>query len=185
MKQTITIEVPKGKKAVWDEIAQQVIFEETSDFDKVKSFEDACEILDLEPEKVLLCCVDEQDRAMRKLKIIVKALNGEGFDSLKIGDSYTPTFQFTAAVLGYHKFPTAKFTHHVRIDGSTYVLTSGDAHRALSSSYKIFGCEFPPFICKTKEIAEYISKNFPDLVFLSYYGFIDNMEIIPLEHKRK
>lgn len=40
-KQTITIDVPKGKRAVWDEEKQQIIFKNSNSFDDIKSFEDA------------------------------------------------------------------------------------------------------------------------------------------------
>lgn len=44
--------------------------------DRVKSFEDACDVLGIDPEDVFDDCIDASDEiAFKKLKVIVKALN--------------------------------------------------------------------------------------------------------------
>ena len=69
-KQTITIDVPKGKRAVWDEEKQQIIFKNSNSFDDIKSFEDACKVLELMPYAVLCESFDEQEN----LKLLLRRL---------------------------------------------------------------------------------------------------------------
>lgn len=43
--------------------------------DKIESFEDACELLGLDPSKILSCQDTKDEEAYKKLKVIIKALN--------------------------------------------------------------------------------------------------------------
>lgn len=76
--------------------------------ERVKSFADACEVLQLDPAKVLPYAEDTtdpeeiNDNAFKKLKIIVKALN-EGWKPVYDGTQwhYWPVFRHNNAGFGF------------------------------------------------------------------------------------
>ena len=76
-KQTITIDVPKGKRAVWDEEKQQIIFKNNNRFDDIKSFEDACKDTRTDlykyPGDFTLYCVATWDDDLGQFENIIPA----------------------------------------------------------------------------------------------------------------
>ena len=191
-KQTITIDVPTGKRAVWDEEKQQIIFKNNNSLDDIKSFEDACKVLELMPYAVLCESFDEQEIAARKLKVIIEALNGEHKFNLFKDKVYFPNIQIVntlgAVPIGKYDettgyIPTHKFTY----DGNTYILLAGDFDSCTGLTGFYIGpnvgyCQANAglFACKNKYIAAYVSFHFADLIFLACYGHLGEFELIEI-----
>lgn len=191
-KQTITIDVPKGKRAVWDEEKQQIIFKNSNSFDDIKSFEDACKVLELMPYAVLCESFDEQEIAARKLKVIIEALNGEHKFNLFKDRAYFPSIQIVntlgAVPIGKYDettgyIPTHKFTY----DGNTYILLAGDFDSCVGltgfhTGANVGYCQANAglFACKDKYIATYVSFHFADLIFLACYGHLGEFKLIEI-----
>lgn len=197
-KQTITIDVPKGKRAVWDEEKQQIIFKNSNSFDDIKSFEDACKVLDLMPYAVLCESFDEQEIAARKLKVIIEALNGEHKFNLFKDKVYFPNIQIVNT-LG--AVPSGKYdettgyiaTHKFTYDGNTYILVGGDVDSSISgltgyhTGANVGYCQsdIGLFACKDKYIATYVSLHFADLIFLACFGHLGEFELIEIPKEKE
>lgn len=191
MKQSvITINVPDGKRAIWDEAKHQIRFEEINILERVKSFEDACKVLNLDPEAILEGCFDNQEVALRKLKVILKALNeGHKFDLIK-GNIFYPYIKIIREdhVLGYRDLDCT-INYKVSYNGNTYLLIGGysylSAAEGLSCLIPAAGISYPNanvslFSCKTREIAKYVSKNFSRLIFEACCGHHEDYNIVDL-----
>lgn len=89
----IKVKAPEGKKPVYDEKSQTITFVPINIREQVKTFEDACKILDIPADKKI-CFGDSQLDAIMKLRIILKVLN-EGHEfSLTEGDVWYPWVRF-------------------------------------------------------------------------------------------
>lgn len=89
----IKVKAPEGKKPVYDEKSQTITFVPINIREQVKTFEDACKILDIPADKKI-CFSDSQLNAIMKLRIILKVLN-EGHEfSLTEGDVWYPWVRF-------------------------------------------------------------------------------------------
>ena len=196
-KQTITIDVPKGKRAVWDEEKQQIIFKNSNSFDDIKSFEDACKVLELMPYSVLCESFDEQEIAARKLKVIIEALNGEHKFNLFKDRVYFPSIQIVNT-LG--ATPSGKYdentgyiaTHKFRYDDNTYILLAGDVDSCVGlagfhTGANVGYCQANTglFACKDKYIATYVSLHFTDLIFLACFGHLGEFELIEIPKEKE
>lgn len=188
--QTITINVPEGKKAVWDEAKHQIRFEEINILERVKSFEDACKVLNLDPEVILEGCFDNQEVALRKLKVILKALNeGHKFDLVK-GDVFYPWIRIVREdSMSSYRGSDYTRNHKISYNGKTYFLVGGVAsngsNAGLASFYSPYGVgysnsNFGLLSCKTREIAQYVSRNFSRLIFEACYAHHEDYDIVDL-----
>ena len=189
-KQTITIDVPKGKRAVWDEEKQQILFKNSNSFDDIKSFEDACKVLELMPYAVLCESFDEQEIAARKLKVIIEALNGEHKFNLFKDRAYFPSIQIVNT-LG--AVPTGYIaTHKFIYDGNTYILVGGDVDSCVGltgfhTGANVGYCQANAglFACKDKYIATYVSLHFADLIFLACFGHLGEFKLIEIPKEKE
>jgi hypothetical protein len=123
---------------------------------KVKTFEDACEVLGLEPEQLpLVDNLPEKDRqsiiAYYKLTIIIRALNEEWEPDWIKGDE-----------LKYWNW------FYVEHSGASAVLACMHTYHSFSFAFTHAGSR----LCfKTRELATYAREQFRDLYF--EYLFID------------
>lgn len=188
--QTITINVPEGKKAVWDEAKHQIRFEEINILERVKSFEDACKVLNLDSEAILEGCFDNQEVALRKLKVILKALNeGHKFDLVK-GAVFYPWIRIVRED-SISNYRGSDYTRNYKIsyNRKTYFLVGGLAAcgsgGGLACFYSSGGiglsdAHFGLLSCKTREIAQYVSRNFSRLIFEACYAHHEDYNIVDL-----
>lgn len=173
----IKVKAPEGKKPVYDEKSQTITFVPINIREQVKTFEDACKILDIPADKKI-CFSDSQLNAIMKLRIILKVLN-EGHEfSLTEGDVWYPWVRFYEE----HKLPTNEKKNVIRgftLNGKKYLLVGGHAY---NGAYSGLGCFYSGhgvgyanayvgmFACKDEETALYVSSQFGDLVFQAIYG---------------
>jgi hypothetical protein len=68
---------PEWKKALEVSFGKETFSQKITD--RVKTFADACEVLDIDPDDVVHSADDTDDQAYKKLKVIVRALN-EGWE---------------------------------------------------------------------------------------------------------
>ena len=155
------------------------------------SFEDACKVLNLDPEATLEGCFDNQEVALRKLKVILKALNeGHKFDLVK-GDVYYPWIRIVREdSMSSYRGSDYTRNHKVSYNGKTYFLVGGLASYGsrdglayfFSSNGGVGGstASIGLFSCKTREIAQYVSRNFSRLIFAySHKPFVNCGKVIP------
>ena len=146
----------------------------------IKTFEDACRLLNLNPDVVYLI-FDSHLQNMYKLKVIKKALNGAEWEpNLNKGTVYYPWMRYYPkdSIYSSNLTPIAYFK--TKEDNKIYTLVGGDyghcdgglgafgdgsgvgrAHRGLLS-------------CKSEEIAKYFGKTFGKLIFDAIYGQYNN-----------
>lgn len=176
----IKVKAPEGKKPVYDEKSQTITFVPINIREQVKTFEDACKILDIPADKKI-CFSDSQLNAIMKLRIILKALN-EGHEfSLTEGDVWYPWVRFYEEC----KLPASEKKNIVRsftLNGKRYFLVGGGAYGAgsgLGDFYSDDGvgdadANVGFFACKDRETALYVSSQFGDLIFQAIYGNLIN-----------
>lgn len=177
-----------GNKAL-KEVALQAFTEEELkgiDWKSITSFEDACDALGLSRKDELatvkkLGAISAHVAAVYKLDIVRKALNGGEIPSLVSGSVYYPWVRFYP----YGKTPNnsclkdngwvvgESFEHA----GKTYVLVGGDY-----GNYYGYGVGFfyggdgsvsayaGLLCCKTREIAQHMSRHFSKLIFEAVYA---------------
>lgn len=146
----------------------------------IKTFEDACRVLDINPGMIHLI-FDRHLQNMYKLKVIKKALNGVEWEpDLNTGIIYYPWLRY---YLGRCKDnsdwkPVANFK--AEEDNKVYTLTCG-GYSAYRGGLGNFGCEFGDVYsylgllgCKSKKIAEYFGNTFGKLIFDAIYGQYNN-----------
>lgn len=177
----IKVKAPEGKKPVYDEKSQTITFVPINIREQVKTFEDACKILDIPADKKIYFS-DSQLNAIMKLRIILKVLN-EGHEfSLTEGDVWYPWVRFYEE----RKLPASEKKNIVRsftLNGKRYFLVGDDAYigtdSGLGNFYSDlgFGAAYATvglFACKDRETALYVSSQFGDLIFQAIYGNLIN-----------
>lgn len=177
----IKVKAPEGKKPVYDEKSQTITFVPINIREQVKTFEDACKILDIPADKKI-CFGDSQLDAIMKLRIILKVLN-EGHEfSLTEGDVWYPWVRFYKEC----KLPASEKKNIVRrfmLNGESYFLVGGHAYDGSNSGLGCFhsysGVGYADahvglFACKDRETALYVSSQFGDLIFQAIYGHLIN-----------
>ena len=121
----IKVKAPEGKKPVYDEKSQTITFVPINIREQVKTFEDACKILDMPADKKI-CFSDSQLNAIMKLRIILMVLNeGQKF-SLTEGDVWYPWVRFYEEC----KLPASEKKNIIRsftLSGKRYFLVGGRA----------------------------------------------------------
>ena len=167
----IKVKAPEGKKPVYDEKSQTITFVPINIREQVKTFDNARRILGISEDVFIPS--DPQLYAIMRLRIILQALN-EGHEfSLTEGDVWYPWVRFYEE----HKLPTNEKKNVIRsftLNGKKYLLVGGDAfHGACSGLGRFFShhgvgnasAAVGMFACKSREIAEYVSTQFGELVF--------------------
>ena len=149
-------------------------------WEHIKSFEDACVVLNINPDVVYLI-FDNHLQNMYKLKIIKKALNGVEWEpNLNKGIIYFPWLRYHLAGSSYNSdlTPIAKFK--VKDNDNVYTLVGGDYNYYdgglgnFKSGYGDVYTSLGLLGCKSKEIAKYFGKTFSKLIFDTIYGQYNN-----------
>ena len=193
MKQTIEIEVPDGKKAVWNNGKIEFI-----DIDEIKLLKNSKnpeeELLELISSRIRntkdslsnkLCDLisDFSDapcgshlESIAKLKLFLAYLNGDHKFDLTSGKVYYPYVSFYLNI----KLPeNEKVIGHFEYKGNTYALVSGCSYYSspsgLAGLYLCNGfgaslsyCGF--LACKDSETAQFVATTFGKLLFDVNYG---------------
>lgn len=149
-------------------------------WEKIKSFEDACRILNINPTNVSLIPCDYL-RNIYKLQIIKKALNGANWEpKLNTGNIYFPWLRYYPKDGKYDLdwTPIANFKN--KEDNKVYTLVGGDYITCVGSlgnfgyGYGDVDTNYGLLGCKSEKIASYLSKTFGKLIFDATYGQYNN-----------
>lgn len=156
---------------------------EIPEWQNIKTFEDACRALNINgifehsintPEEII-----KHRRAIQKLDIIRKALNKDWKPSLVQGNIYYPYVKFypddeAREAVSEHK--EWKLGESFIADSKKYTLVGGDCSYCYYDGLAGFGCGFGGVLpnlgllcCKSKEIAEHMSRYFSKEIFEAVY----------------
>lgn len=164
------------------EVALQA-FEESelivNPWENIKTFEDACRILSINPNIVDLI-FDANLQNMYKLQIIKKALNAVWKPKLNEGTIYYPLIKYIPKD-NIYKLPWKPIANFkAKENNKVYTLLGGD-YNYFDSGLCGFGFGSGDVItaigllgCKSREIAEYFSITFGKLIFDAVYGQYNN-----------
>lgn len=176
----IEIEIPEGKCAQWIDGILTLVDEPKNIMERVKTFEDACEVLNTNPNAVYLI-FDGYLQDIYKLKIINKALNGVEWEpNLNTGTIYYPWVRYYPKGSSYNSNWTHVANFKAKEDNKVYTLVSGDYGCCggglgnLGCGYGGVGADRGLLGCKSKEIAKYFGKTFGKLIFDAIYGHYNN-----------
>lgn len=146
----------------------------------IKTFEDACTVLDPDPVPLIY---DTHLLNMYKLRIIRKALNGTDWEpNLNTGRIYFPWLKYYLKddICYINRKPIANFK--VKEDAKIYTLFGGD-YNYHDGGLGVFECGYGYtnvslglLGCKSAEIAKYFGITFGKLIFDTIYGHYDNYE---------
>ena len=146
----------------------------------IKTFEDACMVLNISPANVALI-FDGHLQTIYKLQIIKEALNGAGWNpNLNTGMVYYPWLRYYPKGSNYNSnwSPIADFK--ALEDNKVYTLVGGDSG-CYSLGMGYFGCGYGDvgataglLGCKDAEIANYFGKTFGKLIFNAIFGQYSN-----------
>ena len=182
MKQTIEIEVPEGKKAVWEN--NQVKFVDTqSHWESITTFTDAywyCYNYERFAEYIAACnhaLADTYEEKIAKLRLVIAALTNNEKLSLTSGSVYYPALQLYKAdylepIIGKDMIGT------IITEGEKYIVISAAAHTTCLQGLGEFTPDCP-ISCisiginiglSSKEIADHLTKYFGKLLFEVMYG---------------
>lgn len=187
MKQTIEIEVPEGKKAVWEN--NQITFIDAEPHWKsIKTFDDAFDY-----------CYDNNfyeyttnyglveagtyEEKVAKLRLVVAALTNNEKLSLVRGKLYYPVIQFCVAdfYVEDNCFKN-KIIGKIKSEGKEYVVLNSNAHYGsdaglghVNSRSGLSNIDsYVSFLqVSSKEVAEHLSTYFGKLIFEVMYGGIN------------
>lgn len=169
MKQTIEIECPNGYKPVYNPDTKKVEIIPDNVMDRVKTYEDARRCLGY--VKLGDVTYNGSINALAKLQTILEALNEGHKFKLLTGNVWYPWVRFYRV----DSVPEgSKIVRYFSYQGEKFALVGGNAYNgALSglgyfcSSYGVGYADADAglFACKDREIAEYVSTQFGELVF--------------------
>ena len=184
MKQIIEIEVPDGKKAIWENGAIRFVSEDPH-WKSITTFIDAliyvrnylpeCEDLLISYTKTM---PGSYEYSVICYRIVVAALTNNEKRSLTTGDKWYPIVQFCHPEDKYNCQGNV-LIGTIESEGERYSVVGGcagsgaltglgyfDSHDGVSYSYTSFGFQSVP----SREIAEHISTYFGKLLFEIHYG---------------
>ena len=184
MKQIIEIEVPDGKKAIWENGAIRFVSEDPH-WKSITTFIDAliyvrnylpeCEDLLISYTQTM---PDSSESSVICYRIVVAALTNNEKRSLTTGDKWYPIVQFCHPEDKYNCQGNV-LIGTIESEGERYSVVGGcagsgaltglgyfDSHDGVSYSYTSFGFQSVP----SREIAEHISTYFGKLLFEIHYG---------------
>lgn len=147
----------------------------------IKTFEDACMVLNINPDAVYLI-FDAHLQNMYKLKVIKKALNGVEWEpNFNTGIIYYPVLRCYTKGSSYcsNWIPVANFIN--KKNNEVYTLVGGDCYH-YSGGLSIFCGRYGGGVysdlgllgCKSEEIAKYFGNTFGKLIFDTIYGQYNN-----------
>ena len=184
MKQIIEIEVPDGKKAIWENGTIKFVSEDPH-WKSITTFIDAliyvrnylpeCEDLLISYTKTM---PGSYEYSVICYRIVVAALTNNEKRSLTTGDKWYPVVQFCRPEDKYNCQGNV-LIGTIESEGERYSVVGGcagsgalaglgyfDSHDGVSYSYTSFGFQSVP----SREIAEHISTYFGKLLFEIHYG---------------
>ena len=184
MKQIIEIEVPDGKKAIWENGTIKFVSEDPH-WKSITTFIDAliyvrnylpeCEDLLISYTKTM---PGSYEYSVICYRIVVAALTNNEKRSLTTGDKWYPVVQFCHPEDKYNCQGNV-LIGTIESEGERYSVVGGcagsgalaglgyfDSHDGVSYSYTSFGFQSVP----SREIAEHISTYFGKLLFEIHYG---------------
>ena len=186
MKQTIEIEVPEGKKAIWEN--NQITFVDTEPHWKsIKTFEDVYEYCRDHNEfskyvhNYRMVASNTYEEKVAKLRMVTAVLTNNEKVSLVNGRLYYPVIQFCLADFCVEDscFKN-KLIGKIKTEGKEYVVVNSNAHYGSDAG---LGCvnsrsglstNIYSYVSvlqvSSKEIAEHLSKYFGKLIFEVMYG---------------
>ena len=146
----------------------------------IKTFEDACRLLNLNPDVVYLI-FDSHLQNMYKLKVIKKALNGAEWEpNFNTGIIYYPWLRYYSTGSSYDSNWTPIANFKAKENNNVYTLVGRDYHSCIGGLGN-FGCDHGVvnatrglLCCKSEEIAKYFGKTFGKLIFDTIYGQYNN-----------
>jgi hypothetical protein len=167
------------------EVALQAFTEDeliVNPWEKIKTFEDACMVLNINPATASLI-YDTQLQNMYKLRTIKKALNGTSWEpKLNTGTIYYPWMRYYLKGSGYDSSWTPVANFKAKEDNKVYTLVGGDCSYC-DGGLCYFGCGYGDVYasrgllgCKSEEIAKYFGITFGKLIFDVIYGHYNNHE---------
>lgn len=160
MKQTIEIECPNGYKPVYNPDTKKVEIIPDNVMDRVKTYEDARRCLGY--VKLGDVTYNGSINALAK-----EALNEEHKFKLLTGNVWYPWVRFYRV----DSIPEgSKIVRYFSYQGEKFALVGGLAYAGLGCFYSAYGVSNADalvgmFACKSREIAEYVSTQFGELVF--------------------
>jgi hypothetical protein len=191
MERNVKISLEKAREwynsgnASLKEVALQAFTEDeliVNPWEKIKTFEDACRVLNINPKTVDLI-YDAHLQNMYKLQIVKKALNGADWEpKLNTGTIYYPWMSYCLKGNSYDSSQKSVANFKAKDDNKVYTLVGGDYNYYSGglcyfwSGYGIVSAVRGLLGCKSKEIAKYFSKTFGKLIFDAIYGHYNNYE---------
>lgn len=187
---TLTLEKAKefynsGNSAL-KEIALQAFTEDeliVPEWQKIKTFGDSCKALGIEPSIISFTFIPseiaEHMRAIYKLDIIRKALNGDWKPSLVEGSVYYPCVRFYTAGQKAREAASSnnwKLGESFIADGKKYTLVGG-GYSYYYGGLAFFGFRYGDVLpslgllgCRSEEIAKHMSRYFSKEIFEATYA---------------
>lgn len=146
----------------------------------IKTFEDACMVLNINPATVSLIYGTHLQN-IYKLQIIKKALNGTSWEpKLNTRTVYYPLMRYYPKGSSYDPSWTPVANFKAKEDNKVYTLVGG-GYSYYGGGLGNFGCGYggvsahPGLLCcKSEEIAKYLGKTFGKLIFDAIYGQYNN-----------
>lgn len=183
MKQKIEIEVPEGKKAIWEN--NQITFVDAEPHWKsIKTFDDAywyCYNYERFAEYVTNyshALADTYEEKIAKLRLVIVALTNNEKLSLTSGTVYYPVLQFYKADYPGLVTSSKDIVGTIKTEGERYVVVSITAHTTCLQGLGDFppDCHFSSVSTginiglPSKEMADHLTKYFGKLLFEVMYG---------------
>ena len=164
------------------EVALQA-FEESelivNPWENIKTFEDACKALDINP-KIVDLIFDHHLQNMYKLQIVRKALNVGWEPKLNEGIIYYPLIKYIPKGIIYESPWKTIANFRDKEDNKVYTLFGGEysCYNGGLGNFGYGGSDIRPILgllgCKSREIAKYFSITFGKLIFDAIYGQYNN-----------
>lgn len=148
-------------------------------WENIKTFEDACKVLNVNPKYVDLLCGSYLQN-MFKLQIIRRALNADWKPIFNEGTIYYPCLRYYTKDSSYNSRYTPVANFKDKKNNKVYTLIGGDyMHSAHETNISIKGSsvvytDYGLLGCKSKEIAKYFGIIFGKLIFDVTYGQYNN-----------
>lgn len=182
MKQIIEIEVPEGKKAIWED--GQIRFVSTESWKDITTFEKALDYLKRNHLRSDLvkdyydCNSESYAESVIKYQIVVTALTNNEKRHLTTGDRWYPTVQFCRPKDKKNCWGN-EVVGTIESEGERYLVVGGPAYRSGHAGLGCFHSAYGASLSyasvgfrsvSSQEIAEHISKYFGRLLFEIHYG---------------